>query len=151
MDFDSVALDLGVEGVLAPRARDAGKRMSFLETPEQQIRILADLAPADEMRFLSVTMQQIEEEPDTMRSLDRAWARGDVATLDRVLSQEWDAGGAAVHDAVILRRNRVWADEIERRLAGSGRIFIAVGAAHLVGDDSVINLLRTRGVEVEGP
>lgn len=143
--------DLGVESVLGPRARDAGKRMSFFETPEEQIRILADLAPADEMRFLSVTMQQIDEEPDSMRTLDRAWARGDVATLDRALSQDWEAGGAAVHDALILRRNRAWADEIERRLQGSGRIFIAVGAAHLIGDGSVVDLLRERGVAVEGP
>jgi uncharacterized protein len=143
--------DLGVESVLAARARAEGKQLSFLETPEEQVRILADLAPEDEARFLSVTLRQIEEEADTMRVLDRAWARGDTATLDRALSQEWDEAGAAVHEAVIHRRNRAWADEIERRLAGSGRIFIAVGAAHLIGDDSVVDLLRTRGVEVEGP
>ncbi|QGZ96866.1 TraB/GumN family protein [Terricaulis silvestris] len=143
--------ELGVEGVLARRARAEGKWLSFFETPEEQVRILADLAPADEARFLSITLRQIEEEADTMRVLDRAWARGDVATLDRALSQEWTEGGAAVHEAVILRRNRAWADEIERRLQGSGRIFIAVGAAHLIGDDSVVDLLRTRGVEVEGP
>jgi uncharacterized protein YbaP (TraB family) len=143
--------DLGVEAVLAARARAEGKTLSFLETPEEQVRILADLAPEDEARFLSVTLRQIEEEPDSMRVLDSAWARGDVATLDQALSQEWTEGGAAVHEAVILRRNRAWADEIERRLEGSGRIFIAVGAAHLIGDDSVVDLLRTRGVEVEGP
>lgn len=143
--------DLGVEGVLAPRAREAGKRMSFLETPEEQIRILSDLALADEVRFLTATMQQVEDEPASMRTLDRDWARGDVSVLDAALSQEWDAGGAAVHDAVILRRNRAWAVEIERRLAGSGRTFIAVGAAHLIGDGSVVDLLRTRGITVEGP
>jgi uncharacterized protein YbaP (TraB family) len=143
--------DLGVEAVLAVRARAEGKRLSFFETPEEQVRILADLAPEDEARFLSVTLRQIEEESDTMRVLDRAWARGDVATLDRALAEEWEEGGAAVHEAVVLRRNRVWADEIEQRLEGSGRIFIAVGAAHLIGDDSVVDLLRTRGVAVEGP
>jgi uncharacterized protein YbaP (TraB family) len=143
--------DLGVESVLAGRARAEGKTLSFLETPEQQVRILADLAPQDEARFLSLTLRQIEEEADTMRVLDRAWARGDLGTLDRALSHEWDEGGAAVHEAVILSRNRAWADEIERRLEGSGRIFVAVGAAHLIGDESVVDLLRTRGVDVEGP
>jgi uncharacterized protein YbaP (TraB family) len=71
--------------------------------------------------------------------------------LDRALSREWDAGGAAVHEAVILSRNRAWAEQIEHRLEGSGRIFIAVGAAHLIGEDSVVDLLRARGVAVEGP
>lgn len=143
--------ELGVETILAARAVSEGKRLSFFETPEEQVRILADLAPADEARFLSVTLRQIEEEPESMRTLDRAWARGDVATLDRALGQEWNEGGAGVHEAVILRRNRAWADQIEQRLAGSGRIFIAVGAAHLIGDGSVVDLLRERGVEVEGP
>ncbi len=36
-------------------------------------------------------------------------------------------------------------------MAGAGTVFIAVGAGHLVGDDSVIALLRQRGFKVEGP
>jgi hypothetical protein len=68
-----------------------------------------------------------------------------------LLDAEWREGGPVLHEAVVLRRNRAWADEIARRLDGSGRIFIAVGAAHLVGQGSVVALLRARGIPVEGP
>ena len=143
--------EAGVEAVLVAEARRSGKRLSFLETPEQQIRSLASLAPADELHFLAVTIRQIEEEPELIDSLDNAWARGDVAELARQLNVQWREAGAGVHNALILERNRVWADEIARRLEGAGRVFVAVGAAHLVGEDSVIALLRARGIEVDDP
>lgn len=143
--------DAGVETVLAAEARRTGKRLSFFETPEQQIRFLADLPPGEELRFLTVTMRQIEQDSTLLDDLDRAWARGDVIELERLLDAQWEESGAAIHESIILRRNRAWADVIEHRLAGEGRVFIAVGAAHLVGDGSVIDLLRERGVAVEGP
>ena len=70
---------------------------------------------------------------------------------EAALAPQWAEAGPAVHEAVILRRNRAWADEIATRLDGSGRVFIAVGAAHLVGDGNVVDLLRARGIAVEGP
>lgn len=143
--------EAGVESVLAAEARAQGKRESFFETPEQQIRFLADLAPDDELRFLRVTLEQIERGDDDFRALDDAWARGDTERLGAVLDEQWREAGPAVHAALILNRNRLWADEIERRLAGSGRVFIAVGAAHLVGEGNVVTLLRQRGIAVEGP
>jgi uncharacterized protein YbaP (TraB family) len=83
--------------------------------------------------------------------LDRAWARGELTELGRQLDAQIGEAGPAVHRALITDRNRAWADQIEQRLAGSGKIFIAVGAAHLVGDGNVVALLRARGIEVEGP
>lgn len=142
--------DAGVESVLAAEARSRGKRLSFFETPEEQIRILADLAPADEAHFLSVTLRQISDK-EAIGEMDDAWARGDVAALESALAPQWEEAGAIVHEAVILRRNRAWAGEIAERLGGSGRVFIAVGAAHLVGDGNVVDLLRARGIAVEGP
>lgn len=143
--------DAGVETVLAADARRAGKLMSFLETPEEQVRVLATLSPDDEAHFLSVTLRQIEEDDETLDTLDAAWARGDVRTLTALLDAQWREAGPAVHEAIILGRNRAWAEAIAQKLDGSGRVFIAVGAAHLVGDGSVVDLLRERGIAVEGP
>lgn len=140
----------GVENVLEADAQ--GKRRSFLETPEQQVRTLADLSEADQIRFLAATLRQIEQESDALLGeLDRAWARGELTDLAQQLDAQVGEAGPAVHRALITDRNRAWADQIAQRLEGSGKIFIAVGAAHLVGDESVVALLRARGIEVEGP
>lgn len=143
--------EAGVEAVLSNEARARDMRLSFLETPEQQIRALADLSPQDELRFLRLTLRDIDRGADALGAMDEVWARGDVAELERLLAQEWTETGPAIHEALILRRNRDWTDQIEARLAGSGRIFIAVGAAHLVGEGNVIALLRDRGIAVQGP
>lgn len=141
----------GVEIVLGAEAVRTGKRLSTLETLEEQLSVLSDLAPADEAHFLSVTLAEIGASDDMVAELDRAWASGDVAALERAFETQWRRAGPAVHAAIILNRNRAWAEEIERRLGGAGRIFIAVGAAHLIGDGSVVDLLRARGIVVEGP
>jgi len=143
--------EAGVETVLAAEARRRGMRLGTLETIEAQLGVLAGLAPEDEARFFTVTLREIGQSQELVDQMDRAWAAGDIATLERLFDQQWRDAGPGIHDAVILRRNRAWADEIERRLDGSGKLFIAVGAAHLIGRGSVVDLLRQRGVAVEGP
>lgn len=145
------APEAGVENVLVPEARAAGKRVTHLETAEQQIRTLADLPAEDELRFLAVTLRQIEEDAGSLDQSDAIWVRGDTETLGRELDAQIAEAGPAVVEAILTRRNEAWTADIERRLAGSGRIFYAVGAAHLVGEHSVIAMLRARGIEVEGP
>ncbi|MGH6952400.1 MAG: TraB/GumN family protein, partial [Vitreimonas sp.] len=143
--------DHGVEIVLAAEAARTGKRLSTLETLEEQLGVLSNLPPADEAHFLSVTLAEIGASDDMVAEMDRAWAAGDVAALERAFETQWRKAGPAVHAAIILNRNRAWADEIEQRLDGAGRIFVAVGAAHLIGDGSVVELLRSRGITVQGP
>jgi hypothetical protein len=143
--------EYGVETVLGAAARAQGKRVSFLESPEQQVGILANLSPEAEARLLMQTVQQIEDGGALLDAMDAAWARGDVEDLARLLDAQWRESGAEIHEAVILARNRAWTNEIARRMEGSGTIFIAVGAAHLVGEGNVVALLRERGYSVEGP
>lgn len=143
--------DAGVEAVLSAEARQRGMRMSSLETPEEQMRVLAELPHDASIDFLRATIVEIEADRGGLEAIDEAWARGDVEALNRVLGAEWDGVDPAVYDAIIARRNSNWTAQIVERLNGSGRILIVVGAAHLVGDDSVIAQLRARGIEVEGP
>lgn len=143
--------EAGVESVLVREAQARGMAMSYLETPEQQVRILAGLSPGDQLHFLAITLDDVGGGDELMTAMDRAWARGHVDVLEELLDPQWQSAGNGIHNALILRRNRDWTNQIEARLAGSGRVFIAVGAAHLVGEDSVVDLLRERGIDVEGP
>ena len=146
-----LATNEGVEVALLRDARARNLRVSHLETPEQQIRTLADLPRAAEVRFLNSTLQEIESNTGVTDQSDDAWASGDTQALWRLLEPQTKAAGPEVYAALITRRNATWVEEIQRRLHGRGRVFIAVGAAHLIGPDSVVALLRARGVTVEGP
>jgi len=141
----------GVESILKPEAEAANKTIRYLELPEDQIRALSTLSPAAEARFFSASLRQIEDNAGALHEIDQAWARGDVQTLGPMLQEQLSEAGPEAHRAIITDRNTRWTAQIAEMLDGQGRIFIAVGAAHLVGDDSVVAQLRTRGIAVEGP
>jgi uncharacterized protein YbaP (TraB family) len=145
------AAEAGVERVLDQEARQDGKARAYFETPEEQIRFFADLSTPAEVGFLRSSMAEIQQADQSVDVMDQAWARGDVKTLGAYLESELKDAGPDIYEALIARRNARWADEIDQMMKGRGKIFIAVGAAHLIGKDSVTALLRKKGYKVEGP
>ena len=139
----------GVELVLKARAEAAGKPIHGFETIDKQIGILAGLPEDVQMAFLRETLKDYENAVTMLDTMVEAWAKGDVATLDRVMVEEMKEASPALYQALLVDRNTDWADQIQTLLEGSGTAFIAVGAGHLTGDESVQAILQQRGVTVE--
>lgn len=139
----------GVELVLKARAAAAGKEVGGFETIDEQVRILAGFPEEAQLDFLRSTLEDFEGATTDLDKLVEAWADGDVRAIDRLGVQPMRRENRAVYEALLVRRNANWADQIETMLEGSGTVFIAVGAAHLAGRDSVQTMLERRGVEVE--
>jgi len=141
----------GVETALEADVVRLGKKTAYFETVAQQMHFFADLPPAVEKRFLVATLRQIEEDADQSAQMDELWSTGRVDELGRLRSEMMDEAGPEVADAIIHRRNAAWVTQIDTLMKGKGRIFIAVGTAHLTGPRGVPALLRAKGYEVEGP
>jgi uncharacterized protein YbaP (TraB family) len=139
----------GVELVLKARAGAADKPIQGLETIDKQIGILAGMSEADQLAFLRTLLESYDEASVELDRMVGAWAAGDVATLEAVAVTEMQSETPALYEALLVRRNTDWANQIQTMLEGSGTAFIAVGAAHLAGDDSVQEILEDRGVRVE--
>jgi uncharacterized protein YbaP (TraB family) len=146
-----LAQSAGVEHVLGERAIQQNKKVSYFETTEEQIRFFADLPRPIELEFLRSTLREIKSESENVDEMNKAWARGDVKTLGAYFSDMSTEAGPEIYDALIRKRNERWATSIDKMMHGSGKIFIAVGAAHLIGNDSVVAMLRAKGYKVEGP
>ena len=139
----------GVELVLKARALAADKPVHGFETIDKQVRMLATLPEAIQLEFLRSTLEDFDEATVMLDEMVAAWAAGDVDALNRVAVQDMKMEAPEVYDALLVRRNADFADQIQGLLAGSGTAFIAVGAAHLAGADSVQAMLETRGVAVQ--
>lgn len=139
----------GVELTLRARAQAAGKPVKGLETLDEQIRILAGMPEDEQLAFLRSTLDSFDEATTELDALVNAWAAGDVASIERLAVTEMQDQSQAMYDALLVQRNANWAGQIQTLLAGSGTTFIAVGAAHLAGDESVQEILEKRGVDVE--
>jgi uncharacterized protein YbaP (TraB family) len=139
----------GVELVLKARAEAAGKPIQAFETIDKQVGILAGMSEADQLASLRLLMESWGDATAELDGMVAAWASGDVKTLEALAVDEMQVETPALYEALLVRRNTDWANQIQTLLEGSGTVFIAVGAAHLAGEDSVQEILGDRGVTVE--
>ena len=139
---------LGVDTLLATAARAQGKPVKGLETMEQQLRFFADLPPEVELAMLREAVDDVERGPKTLDALSAAWAAGDGTAFERLFVDEL-RDSPELYEVLIDERNEAWAEAIADRMRGSGVSFIAVGAGHLTGPDSVQAKLAERGIKAE--
>lgn len=139
----------GVDGKIEAifRAREITPR--GLETAEQQIKVFANLTREQELKYLRETMKGYENASVELDQMVTQWAAGDTEKLEKLLVDEMKSEGADLYQALLVNRNADWADEIAEILKGAGTSFIAVGAAHLIGPDSVLAMLKAKGIGSE--
>ena len=118
-----------------------------LETLEGQLGLFDALSAREQRSLLGAVVAESEGDVSDKR-LVKAWAEGDVATLDR----EAHAGMMAdprLREALLVARNRNWAEQIAAMLTAGKRPFVAVGAAHVAGIDGLPEMLAARGFTVK--
>ncbi|SFR82596.1 TraB/GumN family protein [Sphingomonas jatrophae] len=142
----ALGLGAGVEDSL--KTRFAGKSISGLETPEQQLGFLDALPEAEQRRFLAAVLEQGMEPDKEFAEMLAGWARGDEALIARSFDDEASVS-PYLRDVLLTRRNKAWSAWLAARLRQPGTAFVAVGAGHLAGKGSVVELLRTSGLKVE--
>jgi uncharacterized protein YbaP (TraB family) len=151
VDPSAMMTDLaGVDMQLWKWGKTAGKELGALETAEDQIRIFADLSESQQIQLLIATLQEVSAPQASLDVLFEAWKKGDAAKLDQALNGEMDAF-PALRKAIFYDRHVKWLPQIERMTVDGKTHVVIVGAAHLVGNDSVIAMLRAKGIKVEGP
>jgi uncharacterized protein YbaP (TraB family) len=139
----------GPETVLTRAAQARHIPIGELEGMEYQIRIFDAMPPELQLTQLRQTLDELDHFAEKLVPLLTAWSRGDVAGLTAAIAGDEgeSTDDRALHQALFTNRNTAWATWIQQRLARPGTVFIAVGAAHLAGNDSVQALLRARGVQ----
>jgi uncharacterized protein YbaP (TraB family) len=140
----------GVDQQVAAWAKANGKSLATLETNESQVRVLAELPPEQEIELLAGTLTQIREMSQVVGSMLAAYRKGDIAALERILGIGLDEF-PALRERVLKDRHDKWLPQIEQMIADGRTHLIVVGLAHLVGPDSIIAMLRSRGLRVQGP
>lgn len=137
----------GVDTTLLAESRTKSKEVRFFESIEQQLALFTGLSPAVEKDLLVLTIRDWDNQAESFDDLFAAWRNGDAASLDAQMNEIMRDQAPEVFDRLLVARNKNWADDIERIMnTEKGAFFIAVGAAHLVGDKSVQSRLAERGI-----
>lgn len=149
----------GADNVFYDKAKKAKKRLAYLETFAATRYLLYPSAALEiELEILIQSLDRLFYDPRADERLINAWNAGDVEAI--AAWDELNFVGLGAEAQAFLRgwdrqllhdRNAGWVPQIEAMLKGSGTYFIAVGAAHFAGPDSVIRMLRNRNHVVDGP
>ncbi|AOW25182.1 polysaccharide biosynthesis protein GumN [Sphingomonas melonis TY] len=138
----------GPEEVITEAAKQAHKPLSGLETPQQQLGFFGSLSEKAQLQFLESTVDELPTLDKQMASMVDEWARGDPEALAREMNDELKSS-PEVAKVLLVDRNRNWAQWIKQRMTKPGTVFIAVGAGHLAGPDSVQAQLAKLGLKAE--
>ena len=136
----------GVDRQLRDMMTKAGKPVRALETAEQQIHFLADMPTAMQLDMLRQTVREADHASIELQALLDAWQAGDDAAIARLENDLMKRETPALYQRLLVQRNAAWAGRIKAMLDTPGTVFIAVGAAHLAGPDSVQAQLEKLGI-----
>jgi uncharacterized protein YbaP (TraB family) len=144
--FDSQS---GVELILKPEFVAAGKPVHGFETADQQFHFFADLPEKTQVDYLNSTVDEFDTAAERLQELVAAWYAGDIKGLDDLMSKDFREKYPDLYQTLIVKRNQSFVGQIDGLLKGDGTSFVAVGAAHLVGNDGVVAMLQKLGYKVE--
>lgn len=130
-------INSGAEHVITLDMRAAHKPVEGLETAEQQVRYLADMSPPAELDFLKSSLDDAEKAVPELDEMVTAWVSGDQSKLETLLDDEMRNDYPDLYQLLIVDRNVRFAQQIAALARGRGVVFVAIGAGHLAGADSV--------------
>ena len=147
IDMTAMGIDpnSGAEKVLTKAAKDRKIGIGEVETMEQQMQMLNALDEKEQVRLLEKTLEESAEAKETLTKMITAWGKGDADGVAMVLN-ETSKESPALYKLLVSDRNKAWAQWIDNRLDKPGTVFMAVGAGHLAGPDSVQRYLKDRGI-----
>lgn len=138
----------GVETTLKSGFASAGKPIIQLETNAEQLGLFDTLPEKAQREFLVSAIDEPGKVKEQFDGMLKAWVSGDVEAIAKTFNSEF-SDSPELRAALIERRNANWSRWLEQRMAQPGTALVAVGAGHLAGQDSVIEMLKKRGLRVE--
>lgn len=138
----------GVDRYYFDQGKQAGKKMGALETMEYQLDLFDGMSDRLQEEFLVQTLGELDQLGEETEQLVQAWSGGDVEVLDELMQKSFQ-DYPNLYQRLVVDRNRNWVLRIEPLLERPGTTLVVVGALHLVGADSVVELLKQQGYAVK--
>ncbi|GAA0483478.1 TraB/GumN family protein [Parasphingorhabdus litoris] len=137
----------GVEDALNSHAKARNMKIVGLETPRQQLGFFDNLPEDVQIRFLNFNVDSIGEMADGMENMVAHWANANIGALAELMNAGLEE--KILYETLLSNRNANWAAWVEERMKQPGTVFMAVGAGHLAGDDSLQAMLKKRDLKVK--
>ena len=142
--------EYGIDNYFLKKAEN-GKRVVELESIDYQVNLLNGFSDAEQELFLVSTLEDLDLLRKDINSILKAWNTGDTKAMESFVfkSLKDDPKMLPIYEKLVFVRNKNIASKIENYLKTKEKYFVVVGAAHLVGKDGIIEILKRKGYIVE--
>jgi len=130
------------------QAKTDNKSVQGLETVDYQLARFDEMPPELQDHLLAETLKEVDTEQQSMAKLIEAWRTGDAATLEKIVLKDLQQE-PQLYQRLLVERNKNWMPKLEALFARRSRALVVVGAAHLVGPDGLLAMLKSKGFRVE--
>ena len=135
----------GVDKTLDGLARAANKPVEGFETGAEQMGFFANLTDQQQKAMLVSTIEDWDQATTMLNDMIDAWKTGNADKLGELMTTSLRTQ-PELAKLILTDRNERWAEWISARMAKPGTVFVAVGAGHLSGPDSVQAFLKQKGI-----
>lgn len=139
----------GVDTALERAFRAQGKPIHSFETTHDQIAFFAEIPPDLQLDLLRSVLENHARGSTQVSTLVGDWLAGDVTAIAAAVNGGMREHEPDLYQVLLVNRNRNWAGQIEALLKQHGTMFVAVGAGHLAGPDSIQAHLAKLGIRTE--
>jgi len=143
-----LAMLSGVDDEIIEHAQSGGKELRYLETVEDQMKLLVMGDDLDQVRALKRQLVSLPKAAMHTEDLVHTWAQGDMERFASLIERDF-AGHVEAQDLLISNRNRAWVPSVAELLRSDRTAMVTVGAAHVGGPKGLISLLCAAGHDVE--
>jgi uncharacterized protein YbaP (TraB family) len=147
-DAECYGTSKGVDRYFFNRAKKDAKEIIPLESAEYQLKLFAQMDEREQESFLRQTLEDLEVTETMASDMVNAWKSGDVEKLNSIMQMSFKEH-PDMYDRFVLRRNENWISKIEDLINQDDNVFVIVGAGHLVGTKSLLDLLKVKGYKIE--
>ena len=137
----------GIDLKLLAESKETKKPVKGFETMAEQMHMLADVSQAEQVKMLHKELAELDKSTAQTNEVVVAWEHGDVEKIGRIDNEELATKYPAEYKRIVVDRNVRWAATLDGLLKDpqTGTVFVAVGAGHLAGPDSVLKMLEKDG------
>ena len=138
----------GIDMHFLERAKRDDKEIIFLEPVEYQLNLFANMGKREQESLLRQTLKDLDVIERLASDMVNSWKTGDVDKLNSMMKISFEEH-PDTYDRIVVQRNKKWVSQIENLIGKDDDVLVIVGAGHLVGAESILDLLKQKGYKAE--
>lgn len=138
----------GIDKLLYDKAKQENKEIIGLETFDEQLKALTILQEIDPNLLMQETLREIKNPQLSLDALIKDLYQGQQTVLNEQLAIYNTKEMEPFYQVLLVSRNKAWIPKIDQFAKDSVKTMVIVGAMHLAGNDSVLQLLKAQGYKI---